>query len=252
MMIAFSGDFKTEDMIKKVKQVFGKWQRQEIEFPEIPEVEYAFKPGVFIIDKDITQANIRVGHLGIKRDNPDKWAISLMNYILGGGSFTSRLTTRVRSDEGLAYSVRSVFAAGSRDYGAFMAYAQTKTATAKRALEIFFEEFENIKNSLPTEEELESARESYINNFIFQFDSPGEITNRLMSLEYDDYPENYYRTYLDNIRSITLEDIRRVAQKYLHPDSMTIMIVADTSSLESDLSEFGEVTYLELKEPIAE
>jgi len=249
IMIAFSGDFKTEDMIRKVKKVFGKWRPQEIEFPEIPEVEYAFRPGVYIIDKGITQANIRVGHLGIKRDNPDKWAISLMNYILGGGSFTSRLTSRVRSDEGLAYSVRSSFSTGNRDYGAFMAYTQTKTTTAKRALEIFFEEFENIKNSLPGEEELESARESYLNNFIFQFDSPAEIVNRLMSLEYDDYPEDYYQTYLDNIRAVTLQDIRRVAEKYLHPDSMTVMIVADAGSLEGDLSEFGEVTYLELKEP---
>jgi predicted Zn-dependent peptidase len=175
-----------------------------------------------------------------------------MNYILGGGSFTSRLTSRIRSDEGLAYSVRSSYSTGSRDYGAFMAYAQTKTATAKRALEIFFEEFENIKNSLPAEEELESARESYMNNFIFQFDSPGAIVNRLMSLEYDAYPEDYYRTYLDNIRAVTLQDIRRVAEKYLHPDSMTVMIVADTSTLEGDLSEFGEVTYMELKEPIVE
>jgi predicted Zn-dependent peptidase len=252
MMIAFSGDFKTGDMIKKMKKVFGKWERRDIDFPKIPDVEYSFKPGVFVIDKDITQANIRVGHLGIKRDNPDKWAVSLMNYILGGGSFTSRLTTRVRSDEGLAYSVRSYFSTGSRDYGTFRAYTQTKTSTAKRALEIFFEEFEKIRNTLPTSDELEMARESYLNNFIFQFDSPGEIVNRLMSLEYDDNPPDYYQTYLDNIRAVTLEDIQRVAEKYLHPDSMTIMMVADTSSLEDDLSEFGEMTYMELKDPIEE
>ncbi len=252
IMIAFSGDFKTNEIINKVKKVFGKWKRHEIEFPEIPEVEYSFKPGVYIIDKDITQANIRVGHLGVKRDNPDKWAILLMNYILGGGSFTSRLTSRVRSDEGLAYSVRSSFSTGSRDYGTFMAYTQTKTATAKRALELFFEEFENIGNSLPSEEELETARESYVNNFIFQFDSPAEIVNRLMALEYDDYPEDYYRTYLDNIRSVTPEDIRRVVQKYLHPDSMSVMLVVDTTELSSDLSEFGSATYIELKEPIVE
>ncbi|UCC80347.1 MAG: insulinase family protein [Candidatus Zixiibacteriota bacterium] len=252
IMIAFSGDFKIEEMIKKVKKVFGKWKRHKIDFPEIPEVEYSFKPGVYIIDKDITQANVRVGHLGIKRDNPDRWAISLMNYILGGGSFTSRLTSRVRSDEGLAYSVRSSFSTGSRDYGTFMAYTQTKTATAKRALELFFEEFENVVNSLPSEEELESARESYLNNFIFQFDSPAEIVNRLMALEYDDYPEDYYRTYLDNIKSVTPEDIQRVALKYLHPDSMSVMLVVDTTELGSDLSEFGSATYIELKEPIVE
>jgi len=252
LMMAFSGDFKTEDMIKKIKKVFDKWESENIDFPEIPEVQYGFKPGVFIINKDITQANIRVGQLGIKRDNPDKWAVSLMNYILGGGSFTSRLTSRVRSDEGLAYSVKSRFSTQSRDYGDFYAYTQTKTSTAKRALEIFFEEFEKIRDTLPSEEELEMARESYLNNFVFQFDSPGEIVNRLMSLEYDNYPADYYQTYLDNIRAVTLEDIKRVADKYLHPDSMTVMMVADTSSFNDDLSEFGKVSYLELKDPIDE
>jgi len=252
LMMAFSGDFKTSDMLKKIKKVFGKWESENIDFPEIPKVQYGFEPGVFIINKDITQANIRVGQLGIKRDNPDKWAVSLMNYILGGGSFTSRLTSRVRSDEGLAYSVRSRFSIQSRDYGDFYAYTQTKTSTAKRALEIFFEEFEKIRNTLPSEEELEMARESYLNNFVFQFDSPGEIVNRLMSLEYDNFPADYYQTYLDNIRAVTLEDIRRVADKYLHPDSMTVMMVADTSAFKDDLSEFGKVTYLKLKDPIDE
>jgi len=172
-----------------------------------------------------------------------------MNYILGGGSFTSRLTSKVRSDEGLAYSVRSSFSTGNRDYGTFIAYTQTRTATAKRALELFFEEFENIENSLPADEELESARESYMNNFIFQFDSPAEIVNRLMSLEYDNYPEDYYQKYLDNIRAVTPEDIQRVAQIYLHPDSMSVMLVIDTTKLEGDLSEFGKVAYIELRKP---
>lgn len=251
IMIAFTGDFDTKDMIKKVKKVFGKWKRHEINFPPIPQVQYVYDPGVFVINKDITQANIIVGQLGIKRDNPDKWAIALMNYILGGGSFMSRLTSKVRSDEGLAYSVRSSFMTGSRDYGTFTASAQTKTATAGRTLDIFFEEFERIKDSVPSEEEYESAKESFINSFIFQFDSPGEIVNRLMSLEYDDYPPDYYSTYLDHIRSVTPEDIERVAQKYLHPDSMTVLVVADTSALDFDLSKYGKVNYITLKEPIS-
>jgi predicted Zn-dependent peptidase len=249
IMMAFSGDFKADDLIKKMNNIFGDWAQTEIDFPPIPDVEYQFKPGVYLINKDISQGNVRVGHLGIKRDNPDKFAISIMNYILGGGSFTSRLTSRVRSDEGLAYSVRSSFSTSSRDYGLFTASTQTKSATAYRALEIFFEEFELIRKGIPTQDEFDSARDSYINNFIFQFDSPGEIVNRLMSLEYNGYPEDYYTTYLDNIRVITLEDIQRVAEKYLHPDSMTIMIVGNTSELEGDFTKFGSITNIELEEP---
>jgi len=249
IMIAFSGDFKTDDLILKMNDLFGDWKRTEIDFPTIPEVEFSFKPGVYLIDKDISQANVRVGHLGVKRDNPDKFAISIMNYILGGGSFTSRLTTRVRSDEGLAYSVRSSFSTSSRDFGLFIASTQTKNSTAYRALEIFFEEFELIRKELPGQDEFDSARDAYINNFIFQFDSPGEIVNRLMSLEYNGYPEDYYSIYLDKIRAITLDDIQRVAEKYLSPDSMTVMIVGNKGELEGDFTKFGSITNIEIEEP---
>jgi predicted Zn-dependent peptidase len=249
IMVAIAGDFKTKKLVKKIEKIFGDWQMSEIDFPPIPDVDYSFKPGVFVVDKDITQANIRVGHLGIKRDNPDKYAVSLMNFILGGGSFTSRLTTRVRSDEGLAYSVRSRFSTGSRDFGLFYAYSQTKTPSAHRVLEIFTEEFERIRRELPSEAEFETARDSYVNNFVFQFDSPGEVVNRLMSLEFDEYPPDYYQEYLKNIGSVTLEDIKRVADTYLKPESMSIMVLADTSAIVGSLSDFGDVTYLELEEP---
>jgi zinc protease len=249
IMMAFAGDFDTDELIGKIDDLFGDWPKSELQLPPMPEVEHRFKPGVFVIDKDITQANIRVGQLGIKRDNPDRYAITLMNFILGGGSFTSRLTTRVRSDEGLAYSVGSRFSTGSRDYGLFYAYTQTKTATTHRALEIFFEELNRIKKDIPSPAEFETARDSYINNFVFQFDSPGEIVNRLMSLEYDHYPPDYYQKYLQNIRAVTLDDIKKVAEKYIKPDSMTIVVLADTSAIVGDLSDFGKVTNLQLEEP---
>jgi zinc protease len=252
IMIAFAGDFDTKKLIKKIDKLFGSWPTVEMEWPTEPAVDYSFKPGVFVINKEITQANIRLGHLGIKRDNPDKYAISLMNFILGGGSFTSRFTSRIRSDEGLAYSVGSRFSTGERDYGLFYAYTQTKTPSTHRALEIFKEEMERIRHELPSDAEFETAREAYINNFIFQFDSPGEIVNRLMNLEFDHYPKNYYQKYLENIRAVTLQDIESVAQKYLNPDSLTILVLADTSKIGSDLSDFGKVTYLTLEEPKVE
>jgi len=249
IMIAFSGDFDTKSLLKKVKNIFGDWPKADIEFPPMPEVEYQAKPGVFVINKNLTQANITVGRLGIKRDNPDRYAIALMNFTLGGGSFTSRLTGRVRSDEGLAYSVGSSFATNSRDYGTFQAHAQTKTASTYRVLQIFREEFEKIGRDLATEHEFETARDAYINNFVFQFDSPEEVVNRLMSLEYDNFPPDYYRKYLDNIRAVTIEDMRRVAEKYLKPAEMTIVVLADTSQISGDLRDFGQIQYMTLEEP---
>jgi zinc protease len=252
IMIAFSGDFDSKELLKKLDNVFGDWKKGDIQFPSIPSVEYTTKPGVFVINKKLTQANINVGQLGIKRDNPDRYAIALMNFTLGGGSFTSRLMSRVRSDEGLAYHVGSYFDVGSRDFGTFEAVAQTKTVSTHRVLEIFEEEFNNIRKNLATKGEFETARDAYINNFVFQFDSPDEVVERLMSLEYDGYPSDYYQKYLDNIRAVTIEDMRRVAEKYLKPESMTIMVLADTSKIVGDLHDFGKVNYITLKDPSVE
>jgi predicted Zn-dependent peptidase len=252
MMIAFAGDFETKKLAKQVEMLFGDWPKREINSPQIPEVEFKYNPGVFVINKDITQANVTVGELGVKRDNPDKYAIALMNFVLGGGSFTSRLTSKVRSDEGLAYSVGSRFATDSRDYGTFTAFAQTKTTSTHRVLEIFKMEFERIRNELTTQAEFETARDSYINNYVFQFDAPDEVVNRLMSLEYDGYPTDYYQRFLDNIRAVTIEDMKRVADEYLKPDDMTIVVVADTSKIVGNLTDFGPVLNIPLEEPKVE
>ncbi len=253
VMMAFSGDFTTKELVNKLDKVFGDWKKGDIKFPAIPPVDTTMRPGVYIINKPgLTQSNINVGQLGIKRDNPDRYAIALMNFTLGGGSFTSRLTSRVRSDEGLAYSVGSSFNIGSRDYGTFSAYAQTKTASTYRVLQIFGEEFKKIRDELASEQEFVTARDAYINNFVFQFETPDEIVDRLMSLEYDGYPSDYYQKYLANIRAVTREDMKRVADKYLKPDQMTYMVLTDTSKTTGDLHDFGKVQYIKLEDPKVE
>jgi zinc protease len=249
VMMAFSGDFDSKALQKKIQTVFGDWKKSEMAIPSIPEVVYSTKPGVFVINKSVTQSNISMGQLGIKRDNPDRYAIALMNFTLGGGSFTSRLTSKVRSDEGLAYSVGSSFSISSRDYGTFQANTQTKTPSTHRVLELFNQEINKMRSELATQAEFETARDAYINNFVFQFDSPSEVVERLMSLEYDGYPLDYYQKYIDNIKAVSIEDMRRVAEKYLHPDQMTIMVVADTSKIVGNLSDFGKVEYITLKDP---
>ncbi len=251
IMIAFSGDFNSDKLVKKLKSLFGDWAKSDQKLPNIPPVDYSFKPGVYLINKQVTQSNIYIGQLGVKRDNPDRYAISLMNYILGGGSFTSRLTSRIRSDEGLAYSVGSSFSTSSRDFGLFYAYTQTKIASTHRALELFTQEINKIRKELPSQAEFETARDAYLNNFVFQFDSPDKIVNSLMMLEYNGYPKDYYQKYLDNVKAVTINDIKSIAEKYLQPDKMTIMVLSDTSKV-GNLSDFGKVDYINLEEPRVE
>jgi predicted Zn-dependent peptidase len=250
IIIGISGDFDTQGILKKIEEHLGDWEKSSDAVSVFPDVAYEFHPGVYQIKKDINQANIRMGHLGIKRDNPDRYAINLMNYILGGGSFTSRMTSKVRSDEGLAYSVGSSFNIGSRDYGTFNAYCQTKSSTAFKAIDLMVKEIERIQNDGVTPEELHDAREAVINRFIFNFDNAGEIVSRLMSLEFNDFPSDYYKRYLDYYRAVTIEDIKRVANEYLHPDQLSFVIVGNPDDFDQSLETFGQVTDIELTDPV--
>lgn len=249
IMAAISGDFDPDTLLRILNKVFADWPIKDISFPPLPEVKHEYKPGVYLIEKDISQANIRIGQLGIKRDNPDRYAISIMNYILGGGSFTSRLTTKVRSNEGLAYSVGSSFDTQSRDYGLFMAYCQTKNTTAHKAVSLMMDEIRKIRENPVDTQEFAMAKDAYINQFVFNFTSPGQIVNQLMSLEYNHMPPDYYERYIDNIRAVTVADIRRVAETYLQPDSLTVLIVGQPAQFEKSLDDMGKITTIPLVKP---
>jgi len=249
IIIGIAGDFKSDELLKKLDKYLGDWKKSENSLPDYPKVQKSYHPGVYEIRKDINQAYIVLGHIGIKRDNPDRYAIDLLNYILGAGSFTSRLTSTVRSDEGLAYSVGSRFDTDSRDYGIFYAYCQTKSQTAHKAIDLMINEIKKIRVDGVTSDELSEARDATINRFIFRFDNSGEIINNMISLEYNGYPLDYLNHYIDNYREVTLDDIKRVAQKYLIPDDLTIVVVGNPEDFESPLDDFGAVTDIELKEP---
>jgi len=250
--LGITGDFDMADIKAKLNEVFAGWQPSEIDFPEDPEVEKEYKPGVYLIDKELSQSVINFGHLGITQYNPDRYAIAVMNYILGGGSFTSRMTSVVRSDMGLAYSVGSRFETDTRDLGQFYAYCQTKTETTYKAIYNMLDQIKKIRESEVTDYELNSAKDSYINRFVFNFTDPAAIVRQLMNLEYDGMPRDFYKNYIANIQAVTKDDVLRVAKEYLHPDKMSYIIVGNTSEIADQLKEFGEVTFIELQEPIVD
>ncbi len=215
-------------------------------------MDFKFRPGVYEIKKDINQGYIAIGQFGIKRDNPDRFAVSLLNYILGGGSFTSRLTSKVRSDEGLAYHVGSTYDTDSRDFGTFDAECQTKCATTYKAISLMTDEIKKIRDQGVTEQELKEARDAVINRFVFTFDNAGKIVNNLMSLEFNGLPMDYYKGLLDNYRKLTVADINRVAKEYLKPEQMTYVVVGMPDKFEKPLDEFGKVQVIELAPPVLE
>jgi predicted Zn-dependent peptidase len=249
IMIAISGDFTKADILAKFNQYFGDWGKVAIELPTVPPVPMKYKPGVFQYHKETNQTNINIGLLGIKEGNPDKPSIDVMNYILGGGAFASRLTSRVRSDEGLSYSVRSTFESGSKDYGTFSAFCQTKSITTYKAVNIMFDEIARMQKSGATDKEVKDAKDAIVNRFAFNFDSSAKIVRSLMSLEYDGFPADYYESYLNAVRKVNSAEVKRVAQKYLKSDQMSIVVVGNPKTFEKPLTSFGKVTDIELTPP---
>ncbi len=252
MMLAVTGDFDPQQVVALIEKHFGNWEAGGDQAPQVPEVQTDPQPGVFLIEKDINQSNILIGHMGITEDNPDRYAVQVMNYILGGGSFTSRMTSKVRSDEGLAYSVGSRYSPGTEVPGLFMAYCQTKSETTHRAIDLMMAEIERIRQDMVSDDELQGAKDSYINRYIFNFTSASEIVMRLMELEFNDRPRDLLQSYIENIRSVTRDDVLRVAQEYLKPEQLTIMVVGKQKDFDQPLDAFGPVSTINVPEPVVD
>jgi predicted Zn-dependent peptidase len=246
IILGISGDFNKEEIIRKLNTAFAGWKKEEILFPEIPKVEKRFERSVYYVYKDINQANVLMGHLGIHRKSPDYFPVMIMNFILGGGSFTARIPGRIRSDEGLAYSAYSVFQT-SRDTGMFFVSCQTKLESTNRAISIALEELDKIRKMPVDKDELAQAKETFMNQFVFRFTTSASIVGQKIDIEYEELPLNYLETYLDNVQAVTQEDVQRVARKYLHPDEIKVLVVGDKEKFDKPLDSFGKVNVIELK-----
>jgi len=228
-VLVVAGDFRKAEMLTKIENTFGKWRKAEKAVPAIPKVEQAAKAGVYIVQPEVipNQGIIRIGHLGIKQDDPDYPAVNLMNYILGGGSFSSRITRTVRSNYGLAYSTSSSFAGGILYPGTFAAFCQTKNSTVVFAAQLMLNEIEGMRDSPVSREDLEFAKTARINAFPSMFGSISQLIGNFARLEFDGRPMDYYDTYISRYEKLTVEDIKRMADKYLRPDKMIIMVAGN-------------------------
>jgi predicted Zn-dependent peptidase len=241
VILAVSGDFDRKEILEKLRTVFGGWKKEEISLPEIPQPAPTGKPAVLLVRKDIDQSVIRMGHLGIDKNNPDLYAIYVMNSILGGNGFSSRLMAVVRTREGLAYNVDSSFQAGRRFTGTFEAETETKADTTARAIGLMREIIDGMTRQPVSDAELTLAKDSIINSFIFGFTNAASVANQRARLEYYGYSKGYLEEFRNNIGRVTKEDVLRVARKYLRPEVLTLVVVGDEKRFDKPLSTFGEV-----------
>lgn len=257
IIIAAAGDFSREQLKKKINRYASKWANKSLSFPTVSKNFPRPEPGVYFIQKKINQGYVSVGHLGIEDTNPDYFAVQVMNFILGGGSFTSRITSKVRSDEGLAYNTGSRFTYRWGFPGTFAGYVQTKSETVGYAISLILKEFERIRQEPVSEAEMETAINYYLESFADFFQSPINTMVNFASLELQGKPMNYYATYRDKIKAVTREKVLEVAKKYIQPDKMVIMIVGDfepcnkgSDKFPGPLDRLGRIHRLKLLDPL--
>jgi len=223
-IITVVGDVTASEIETRLGAALSGWEPGATAFA-YPEVTR--RPPVPVrIDKPITQTNILLGHRGVSRDNPDYYALTVMNFILGGGGFTSRLLDNIRTKAGLAYSVSSGFTA-SKDPGAFQISLQTKNTSANDALRRACAEVARIRQEPVSDDELDGAKLYLTGSFPLRFDSNRKIAGFIAQAEFFGLGADYADRYAERIQGVTKEEVLRVAQQYLRPDELQLVVVGN-------------------------
>ncbi len=248
-IVGVSGDITKDEIVAALDKSLAQWQPATVEIEPEPAIELTFKPSVTYLPKpEMNQAVIMIGHLGLNSKDEERMAVTLMNFILGGGSFTSRITQKVRTDEGLAYAAYSMYGSDPWTFGLFQASSQTRSDAAARAIGLILGLIEEMRDEGPTEEEFESARDRYLNTHVFDYDSKSAVVERLVRLKWQGRPLDSAERDFEKIGSLTIAEVRKAAATYLHPEDLAIVVVGDESTFDQPLSKFGEVNVIELWE----
>ena len=224
LIISVTGDFDEPKMLDRLEQVLAGWAGGDA-VGDPPAPAHQLVAGVYAYEKDIPQGRVILGHRGIRRDDPDYFPLLLMNRILGGGGFTSRIVSRVRSDEGLAYSARSSMTPNVYFPGEFRASFQSKNRTVALAAKIILQEIQRIRTTPVSAGELETARNALVETFPQRFESKAGMLRTFVDDEITHRDPEYWNRYRDNVRAVTVQDIMGAAAEHLHPDRLAILVV---------------------------
>jgi len=248
IILGISGDFDSAAMEARLRAAFESWPKG----PTLPknEIQYSpAKPGYYLIPKDdVNQSSIRLVGLGIKRDNPDYYAISVFNEAFGGG-FSSRLFNDIRTKRGLAYDAGGGIGSNFGHPGILQVSVGTKSQTTIEAIQAADEEIDNLSKHPITEEEIQRAKDAILNAFIFRLDSPDKILGERITYEYYGYPPDWLDKYQSEIKKVSAADVNRVAAKYLHKDQLAVLVVGNTKEFDKPLSSLGAVQQIDITIP---
>ncbi|MEW5807673.1 MAG: pitrilysin family protein [Acidobacteriota bacterium] len=226
---------------------FGNWKKGKALKAEFPSVRNPEGTIIRIVNKpDLTQSQIRIGHLGQSRSCKDYFAIQVMNYIYGGGSFSSRLMKIIRAERGYTYGIRSSFD-WRKNTGPFAISTFTVNKQVKDLIVETLQIAEDIRNHGVTEDELKAAKSFYIGNWALQFETPMQIAGQILNMELYNLGKDYIEKYQDNMEKISLEDVKRAASQYLDTKNLVICVASNAADLKEDMEKIGKVEVVDLE-----
>lgn len=248
IILGFVGDFDSAQMEQQLRSAFGDWQKGPT--AKAPEIHFdPAKPGYYLVKKsDVNQTNIRMVGLGTTRDNPDFYAIEVFNEVLAGG-FSSRLVQSIRTAQGLAYAVGGGIGTRFDHPGILQLAMGTRSNATVQSIQSLYEQIDELKTKPVSEDEIKRARDSILNNFVFNFDTPGKVLQERMAYEFYGYPPDFLEKYRAGIEKVTTQDVARVIPKYLHKDQLAVLVVGNTAEFDKPLSSLGPVTDVDISIP---
>jgi zinc protease len=248
IILGIVGDFDSVSMEAKLRQIFGDWPKG----PPAKEDKIEFqpaKPGYYQISKeDVNQSSIHMTELGIRRDNPDYYAAQVFNEAFGGG-FSSRLFKSIRTAQGLAYGVGGGIGAAFDHPGIVRISMSTKSASTVESIRALYKEIDDLAKNPISDEEIKRAKDSILNSFVFNFDSPEKVLRERMAYEFYGYPADYLERYRAGIEKVGKEDVAKAAAKYLHKDKLAVLVVGNTAEFDKPLSSLGAVSNVDIAIP---
>lgn len=237
-----SGDIDLDELLPQLGAAFGAWERGERapEGPAPPPQVPSARRIVVVDQPELAQVRIAIAHEGIARTNPDRIAAGLMNLVLGGGGFSSRLMTTLRADRGLTYSVDSGFAM-HRHPGPFYVSTYTRSSELRQVIDLTLAEIERVRDEPPTEQELRDAKALLVGRFALGLETSSAVMAALVDLELYGLPDDSLDTYRGRVRAVTTEDTARLARELLHPQRAAIVLVGPASTCVPQLEGLGPV-----------
>lgn len=248
IILGIDGDFDPAAMEAKLRAAFESWPKG----PELPKPEITYepaKPGYYLVKKeDVNQSNIFMVTLGITRNNPDYYAVSVFNEAFGGG-FSSRLFNDIRTKRGLAYEVGGGIGANFGHPGIERFVVGTKSQSTVESIEALNHDIDELSKRPITDDEIKHAKDAILNAFIFRLDSPDKILAERMAYELYGYPPDWLDKYQAEIQKVTAADVNRVAAKYVHRDQLAVLVAGNPNDFDKPLSSLGPVTEIDITIP---